>query len=103
MHTGKTKGNVDILLISETRIDKSFFDSQFKIDGFNNSYRANRKKEAELYQPCPQTNFLKNTFFLFFMFLLQLEYCYLGKIYQLKFSVDKSKESCYVEEVLLGA
>ena len=36
--TEKTKGNVDILLISETKIEKSFPDSQFKIDGFSNPH-----------------------------------------------------------------
>ena len=32
----KTKGNVDILLISEKNIGESFPDSQFKFDGFSN-------------------------------------------------------------------
>ena len=36
--TEKTKGNVDILLISETKIEESFPDSHFKIDGFSNPH-----------------------------------------------------------------
>ena len=34
--TEKTKVNVDILLTSETKIDESFPDSQFKINSFSN-------------------------------------------------------------------
>ena len=33
----RTKGNVDILLISETKINESFPDCQFKIDGLSNA------------------------------------------------------------------
>ena len=33
----RTKGNADILLISETKINESFPDCQFKIDGFSNA------------------------------------------------------------------
>ena len=42
--TKKTKGNVDILLISETKIHESFPDSQFKIDGFCNPHRVDRNE-----------------------------------------------------------
>ena len=33
------RGNVDILLVSETKIDYSFAQDQFVIDGFSASYR----------------------------------------------------------------
>ena len=36
----KTKGNLDILLLSETKFGERFSDSQFKMDGFNNAYRV---------------------------------------------------------------
>ena len=39
-------GNVDILMVTETKIDKSFPASQFIIPGFNSSYRFNRTKEG---------------------------------------------------------
>ena len=41
--TEKTKGNVDILFISETKIGESFSDIQLKISCFSNCYRVNRK------------------------------------------------------------
>ena len=34
-----TKGNINIMLISKTKIGKSFPNSQFKIDGFSNAHR----------------------------------------------------------------
>ena len=34
--------NVDIFLISETKLDDSFFSAQFKIEGFTTSYRYDR-------------------------------------------------------------
>ena len=39
-------GNVDILMVTETKIDKSFPASQFIIPGFNSPYRFNRTKEG---------------------------------------------------------
>ena len=44
--TEKIKENVDMLLISETKIDENFPDSQFKIDGFSNppQSRPQRKR-----------------------------------------------------------
>ena len=36
------RGNVDILLVSETKIDDSFPQSQFVIDGFSAPYRLHR-------------------------------------------------------------
>ena len=40
------KGNIDILLISETKIDDSFPTAQFSIDGFSTSFRCNRSKNG---------------------------------------------------------
>ena len=36
--TKNTKGNIDILLISETNSDKSFHDYQFYIDAFSTTF-----------------------------------------------------------------
>ena len=44
--TEKKRGNVDILLISETKIDESFPNSQFKIDGFSNPHRVDRNEKG---------------------------------------------------------
>ena len=44
--TEKTKGNVDISLISETKIDESFLGSEFKIDGFSNPHRVDRNENG---------------------------------------------------------
>ena len=44
--TEKTKGNRDILLIFETNINKRFFDSQFKTDGFNYPYWVDHNKKG---------------------------------------------------------
>ena len=44
--TEKTKGNVDIFLISETKIDESFPNSQFKIDDFSNPHRIDRNEKG---------------------------------------------------------
>ena len=38
------KGNVDILKISETELDKSFPEGQFKIPGFTSPFRRERNK-----------------------------------------------------------
>ena len=38
------KGNLDILLISETKLDESFPEGQFKIPGFTSPFRRNRNK-----------------------------------------------------------
>ena len=35
-------GNLDILLITETKIDSSFPEGQFEIDGFTTPYRVDR-------------------------------------------------------------
>ena len=43
----RTKGNVDILLTFETKIDESFPDSQFKTDGFSNPHRVDRNKKGD--------------------------------------------------------
>ena len=36
------ENNVDVLLISETKLDASFPQSQFILDGFNSPYRLDR-------------------------------------------------------------
>ena len=40
------KGNVDNLLISETKLDESFPTVQFRIDGFYTPYRIDRDKNG---------------------------------------------------------
>ena len=42
----QVKGNVDILMISETKFDESFLVCQSKIDGFNTPYRVGRDQKA---------------------------------------------------------
>lgn len=37
----KMKGNIDILMFSETKIDQSFLTSQFEIDGFDPPFQVN--------------------------------------------------------------
>ena len=37
-----TRGKVDILMISETKIDESFPLGQFKVNGFNKPFRLDR-------------------------------------------------------------
>ena len=39
-------GNVDILIITETKLDDTFTNSQFKIEGFSYPYRLDRTKEG---------------------------------------------------------
>ena len=39
-------GNVDILMVTETKIDESFPTSQFIIPGFNSPYRFDRTKDG---------------------------------------------------------
>ena len=46
LFTEKTKRLVDILLISETKIDKSFPNIHFKIDGFSNPHRVYRNEKG---------------------------------------------------------
>ena len=38
------KENIDVLLISETKIDKSFSTAEFEIDNFNSPFRLDRNK-----------------------------------------------------------
>ena len=40
------KGNVDILLTSETELDESFHIGQFQINGFSSPYRRNRSRNG---------------------------------------------------------
>ena len=42
----KIKNEVDILVITETKLDSSFPDSQFIIDGFRHPYRLDRNKHG---------------------------------------------------------
>ena len=42
----KTKGNVNILVISETKINEIFPNSQLKIDGFSNPHRIDRNEKG---------------------------------------------------------
>ena len=42
----KIKGNVDIMLISETKLDNSFPNGQFLVDGFNELIRLDRNKNG---------------------------------------------------------
>ena len=78
--TEKTKGNVDILLISERKIDESFSDSQFKIDGFSKPHRVDRNEKG-------------GGIMLLFREDLPVKVL----------SVDKGDESCYVEVILKKA
>ena len=39
-------GNVDILMVTETKTDKSFSASQFIIPGFTSPYRFDRTKDG---------------------------------------------------------
>lgn len=40
------KGNVDILMISETKLDESFPEGQFLIEGFTIPFRLDRNKNG---------------------------------------------------------
>ena len=42
----QVKGNVNILMISETKIDERFPVSQFKIDGFNTPLRVSSEQKG---------------------------------------------------------
>ena len=75
--TEKTKGNVDIFLISETKIDESFPNSQFKIDDFSNPHRVDRNEKG-------------GRIMLLFREDLPVKVL----------SVDKGHESCYVDLIL---
>ena len=75
--TEKTKGNVDILSISETKIDESFPDSQFKINDFSNPHRIDCNEKG-------------GGIMLLFREDLPVKVL----------SVDKGHESCYVELIL---
>ena len=41
-----TEDNIDILVILETKIDKSFPENQFSIDGHNLPYRIDRNQDG---------------------------------------------------------
>ena len=38
----QVKGNIDILMISETKLDESFPSGQFLLDGYNVPFRSDR-------------------------------------------------------------
>ena len=40
----KIKGNVDIMLVSETKLDNAFLDGTFLINGFNEPISLDRNK-----------------------------------------------------------
>ena len=42
MLSDQIRGNIDVLLVSETKIDNSFPNGNFLIDGFSTPYRLNR-------------------------------------------------------------
>ena len=42
----KIKGNVDIMMISETKLDNTFPTGQFLLDGFNEPIRLDRNKNG---------------------------------------------------------
>ena len=46
MFSDQVKGNVDILMISETKIDESFPVCQFEIDGFNTPFRVDKDQKG---------------------------------------------------------
>ena len=64
MLTDLIRGNIDILLISETKIDETFLSSQFSIPGFSTPYRMDRTvrggRNYVIYQR--RYPFEKNTF-----------------------------------------
>ena len=75
--TEKAKENVDILSISEAKIDKSFSDTQFTIDCCSNPHRVDRNEK-------------EGGIMLLFREGLPVKVL----------SVDKCNESCYVEVIL---
>ena len=42
MLSDQIKGNIDVLLVSETKVDDSFPNGNFFIDGFSTLYRLDR-------------------------------------------------------------
>ena len=46
MLSDQIKGNIDVLLVSETKIDDSFPNGNFLIDGFSTSYRLDRNSNG---------------------------------------------------------
>ena len=46
MLSNQTKGNIDVLLVSETKIDDSFPNGNFLIDRFSTSYRLDRNSNG---------------------------------------------------------
>ena len=77
LFTEKIIRNVEILLISETKVDESFPNSQFKIRAFSNPHRVDRNEK-------------RGRIMLLFREDLPAKVL----------SVDKGHESCYVELIL---
>ena len=46
MLSDQFKGNTDVLLVSETKIDDSFLNGNFLIDGFSTPYRLDRNSNG---------------------------------------------------------
>ena len=42
--SGQIKGSIDVLMISETKLDESFPDGQFLIEGHHATFRFDRNK-----------------------------------------------------------
>ena len=41
-----TEGNIDVLIITESKLDQSFTSQQFAIDGFSSPYRCDRNTKG---------------------------------------------------------
>ena len=46
MLSGQIKGNIDVLLVSETKIDDTFPNGNFLIDGLSTPYRLDRNSNG---------------------------------------------------------
>ena len=46
MLSDQIKGNIDVLFVSETKIDDSFPNGNFLIDGFSTPYRLDRNSNG---------------------------------------------------------
>ena len=42
----QVKGSIDILMVSETKLDDSFAEGQFLIEGFHSSFRFDRNRNG---------------------------------------------------------
>ena len=46
MLSDQNKGSIDVVLVSETKIDDSFPNGNFLIDGFNTRYKLDRNSNG---------------------------------------------------------